>query len=243
MTIKTSERTLVKPANIPDNISDYCLDLCRIAALGYMSSPIMHDIGNALTVISGNSQIIQIKKNNQTIDQIQVRIETILDQITRIQNTTDRVGSFGARLSGVLKRIDPALPVNNALYALSRRFSLAGIGFETNIVKKRAVIFCDPSILEFIFIEFLSLFLKVPINDSNLKVDSSSDNNNFYVEAWLKPSKIEQKLFEHWDDPNLELKLFTPLAGLEGSGGSAKLFKNNESVGWCLTFAQYIDEE
>ncbi|MBT3231407.1 MAG: hypothetical protein HN356_01190 [Calditrichaeota bacterium] len=243
MTIKTSVRTLVKPANFSDNISDYCLGLSRIAALGYMSSTMMHDIGNALTVISGNSQIIQIKKNNQTVDQIQVRIETILDQINRIQNITDRVGSFGARLSGDFKKIDPTLPVTNAFYALSRRFSLAGIRNETNIVKKKAVIFCDPSILEFIFIEFLSLFLKVPVNEGNLTVVSSSDKNNFSVEAWLKPTEIEQKLFEHWDDPNLESNLFTPLAGLEGSRGGAKLFKNNEGVGWCLTFAQNIDEE
>jgi len=241
--IKSSERILVKQEKTPDNISDHCLRLSRISALGFMSSSMMHDIGNALTVISGNSQIIQIKGDNQTIDQIQSRIETILEQVVRIQNITDRVGSFGSRLSGVQKKIDPYYPLGNALYALSRKCSIAGIECESNNSKKLANIFCDPSIMEFIFLEFLLLFLKHPIDGSKLTVNSELDKGKFNIKAWFTSKSSMQKIFELWDNPNLESSLYAALIGLEECKGTVKLIKNTEGVGWLISISSSTNEE
>lgn len=240
---KFSERVLIKPDRIPKSTSNYCLGLSRVAALGHMSSSIMHDIGNALTVISGNSQIIQFKKDNQTIDQVQTRIETILGQLDRIQNMMDRVGSFGSRLVGGSENIDPAYHLNNALFAFSRRCSLAGIECNSNIIEGGSHIFYDPSLFEYIVLEFLSLFIKTPIEGSKLKIDATTKENAYNIEAWLEFKNLKHPIFDLWDDPKLEITLLASMLGLDKCGGEARLFKGSDRVGWRLSIPRNVNEE
>ncbi len=94
-----------------------CLTFGRLAALGLLSSAIMHDIRNALTVLSGNVQILLMKGDRADRIEIMQRLERAMAQIERIENQIGRADSFSRRTVGGVREFLPEPAVENAIFA------------------------------------------------------------------------------------------------------------------------------
>jgi len=237
------EFTPEPPKHLTTLISDYCTDLCRISALGYMSSAIMHDIGNALTVISGNVQIMQMKRDGLDTDDLNSRLNLIMDQISRIENTIGRVGSFGSRLTGKKAEVNPYQTLNNALFAFKRRTLLDGLDVEFPDEKKQLLLYYDPSILEFIFLEMLMLFINVLKGKGKLRINTAKSSEFWSVSAELEQPSTYADQIKFWKDEKLPDLLIGTLSALGIKGGNVTLYGDEIGVGWKLSFPVNKDQQ
>ncbi|MFH0765692.1 MAG: hypothetical protein V2A61_04655 [Calditrichota bacterium] len=155
---------------LPDGFKEYCLYYSRLAALGFMASAIMHEIGNAATVISGNAQIMIMKRGGSGPEDLLPRLERMMEQVDRIQAAMGRVGSFSSRVAGKEKNISPVSAVNNALYALKRRCNITGVTLTADLPSEERAVRCDPTLLEFILMELLSSFWRDEVKGGQLEV-------------------------------------------------------------------------
>lgn len=228
---------VLKPAvDLPEALADYMTELCRVSALGYMSSAIMHEIGNALTVISGNVQIIQLRGADLEKDDMLKRMSLMMNQIARIEGTIGRVGSFGARLSGQIKRIDPHLALNNALYAFRRRCLIEGPEIHLHSEPGTCAIPYDPSLLEYAILEMLSLFLKVSENKDVLSINANATAGGWTIEATLTPKTPPNGKAGLWESGAISQTAAGTLFALDRHGGTAVVFRKGEVLGWRLRF-------
>ncbi len=192
-------KNLLPPQDLPEWIEEYFLIFCRVTSLGYMSSSIMHEIGNAMTVISGNAQIMQIKKEAIEKDDIFKRIDLIMSQTDRIQAAIHKVGSFGGRTSGAITKMSPGRAVDNSLYAFEHRNDISNLSVEKEIMAEHGNVAVDPSVLEYIILELLSMFIFKTNVNGKLFIYSGSDENNWRLSADYSPSVDSSKVFESWE--------------------------------------------
>ncbi len=183
--------------SLPEDFENYCLHVSRLAALGASSSAIMHEIGNALTVISGNAQILLLKGERATPEDIATRHRRIQDYVERIQACIDRVGSFSERTAGTVKKISPLRAVRNALFAVERRCSNLDIKIDADLNQERGQITCDPTLLEFLLIELISFFTNKKAASGKLVVTTGSKRKNWTLAIRYYPPP-EKSLID-WD--------------------------------------------
>ena len=77
------------PANTQpgwQEIEDYWLKYARLTTLGLISSAIMHDTRNALTILSGNIQILLMKGESAGTPEIMERLEKSLHQQSKMRS-------------------------------------------------------------------------------------------------------------------------------------------------------------
>lgn len=235
---RKTEKLLSPPANIPDWVEDYLTSFCRVIALGYMSSAIIHEIGNALTVISGNSQIIQIKKAEMEREDILARIDRVVDQVFRIQGVLSRVGSLSSRLAGHKREIDPHISLDNVLYTFHRKCNLAGLELVTDILEDDYTVFFDQSLLEFVLLELFALFLPGFSHldcRGTINVAAGSDETQWKLESKLTIADKCQEIIERWESLEFERSLAVPLLIIDAVKGQVKVFNAGKSFGWRLT--------
>lgn len=219
-------------AYFPEEYKNYLMKYARVTALGYMSSAITHEIGNALTVISGNAQIIQLKDLDQTVEQILTRNEAVIDQISRTQQAINRVGSFGSRIRGKTYNFPPKKQVNNSIFAFQRSCALAGIKLSTEISDGGEDVYFDPSLLEFILLEFLYLYLNEPAEGSDLLINAWMENDQFVVKSELKLHEDQVSFPIYWENEERIIDLVGSLLVLEKFNCSAYLFIEGNTAGW-----------
>jgi len=237
------ERTLQPAVNIPEGFGDYIVNLCRVGALGYMSSAIMHEISNALTVISGNVQIIQLKNAGQEKKDILRRMPLIMDQIARIEATIARVGSFGARLNGKLKETDPIRALNNALYAFKKRCIFDGPEIRFAKQNETCTIQYDPSLIEYVLLEMFSLFLTVCNSKDHINIKSSVKEASWSVEADLTLEPPPSGKADFWSSEELPMLAAGTLFVLKKYGGEVTLRRSGNVLGWRLDVPLAVDHD
>ena len=221
---------LTPPKGLPEGLEEYCLNFSRLIALGVMSSAIMHEIGNALTVISGNAQIILYKKGDLKPDDILNRIQKVQDQVDRIQDTIQRVGSFSARAEGTMQNVSPESIIDNALYAFDKRCNLIGIAIERDIAPSSCDILCDSALLEFMILELLASFWggKAPIG--TLSARGENLETGWALTLAFRPHENVNAFQPSTQD----FTLLITLLALDKMKGELNFIKGKDSVGWKL---------
>lgn len=194
---ETVRRINGKPIPLPEGFRKYCMHISRLAALGASSSAIMHEIGNALTVISGNAQILLLKGKKVTPEDAATRHRRIQDHVERIQGAIDRVGSFSERAAGIQKKTTPLLSVKNALFAIERRCNNAGIKIETDLQNDQGQVVCDPTLLEFLIIELLYFFSDTNASSGRLVLFTDEECENWALTIRYYPPS--GKPLTEWD--------------------------------------------
>jgi len=157
---------------------EYFFSESRLAALGRMSSSVMHDIRNYLTVISSNVQLIQLKSAGIKPDDLNRRLDEMLHQIDLILIAMDRVGHFGARADGDAISTNPDAVVDCVIHALRRKTMRSRVVINRIPSGFTGTVPLDAGLLEFVFLEIVNRFLEttpkeVPISIRSQVTDRS----------------------------------------------------------------------
>lgn len=229
-----NEHKLTIPIEIPDRLRKFLIEICRMGSLGNISSAIMHDIGNALTVISGNSQLIQLKRGNIEFEEIHNKIDSILDQVTRVHNLIKRVGSFSGRSKENVNLLNPRSALDNVIFAIERKCSISDVEFVFTKGEFESAVKYDPSLLDYIFFESFVLFLQDFVKNGRLFVTEYLENGKWCVNAQFESDVFFNQLNDIWDPGDLDHRLIGVAVSLDEYGGSSTLFSDSNTLGWKI---------
>ena len=232
---KGDRRLLKPPTGWSPAFKQYLLKLCRISSLGYASSGVMHEMGNAMTVISGNAQIIQFKINDMTAEQTLERMDVILGQIARMLEAIENTGSMSIRVSGEPLTFDPAMALTAALYAFSRRCNLAQIEVaKPEPAANPAPIYADRYLLEYILFEAFDFFLWEDWTEASIHLAVSYDRPDWTLTTEIRSSQSAAVIDSLFERSDVEELLSGCLTGLESMNGGLELFRKPDVLGWNL---------
>ncbi len=227
------EERLYPPSDLPPRLVDYCVAFSRHAALGYSASAIMHEIGNALTVVSGHTQLMSLKRENLEIKDVLDRLDKMLVQINRIHSAIHRFGSFGARSAGGKQSSSPVTALENALFAMSRRCSLAGVEIERDIEVCDRTVNCDPTLLEFIILEMIALGIS-EMGSGTMHIATKGDELHWELVIRFIPLVDADAFISSLDFSDMPFNLTATLFALEHIGGELYSVVEDHSAGWRL---------
>jgi hypothetical protein len=143
------------PSNQPAlNTPDSPLELVRFAAVGLLSSAIMHEVRNAMTVISGNLQMLLAFQQTAEADR-NLKYEMMLEQAFRVEKALNRVESFSARIGGREQTADPVSAVRNALFMFHHYEPGYGYEIVTELRDSPKMVECEAMLLEFLVFQLL----------------------------------------------------------------------------------------
>lgn len=237
------ERTSLANETDFAGLEEYILTFARLASLGLQSSAIMHEVRNALTVLSGNVQILQMKGDRTTIEEVQQRLERMMAQIDRMEKSIGRVESFSRRTEGSARQVNPDTLIQNALFASS--FVLRGteqVKISEYASQTRKV--CgDPNLLELLVFEmFQHLFRQ--IREGSLKIESSDADPNWELLLELTSSQDVNFPIQHVSSPGIRLAELIAMR----LGGTLELTQETDRAScrlrlpWCAAAPDEADK-
>ena len=159
-------------------IEEYWLRYAGLATLGQLASAIMHDTRNALTILSGNLQILLMKGAKVEMSEVLDRIEKSLHQVERIESQINRAESFSRRARGTIENIAPNSVVENALFFVEHRINGLPRKVIANLRPSKKRLSCDIGLLEFAIGELIQLCLAAPI-EGDLLVSAGEHGRNW----------------------------------------------------------------
>jgi len=218
------------------SIEEYAVSFSRLASLGLLSSAIMHDVRNALTVLSGNIQILLLKIGRLEPDELRERLERIMPQIERIERIINRVESFSRRAEGATRTFDPLSAVRNALYEIGTD-NFDGQSLIENLPQLSKRIHCDSSLLEFVIVELMRQALP-RINVGELRIHSS--DHHPYWEFRLEWS---ESVDSGRTTAGADTGLMLCRVAMQRMGGELTPVSEPEMVGWRLLLPWRIELE
>ncbi len=226
---------LAIPFDISENLRRQVLKLCRLSALGRLSSAISHDTSNALTVISGNAQIIQLNIDNLDHNELLAWSDEILDQVERIQKTTRLAGSFSTRLTETIEEINPADSIKRSIFAIKRLCALHNIEIVFNPYIDLNTIRYDATILDFILLELCFYFLseKYSKNQIVFKLEDTKDVLKIKISLLIKHRQNEEKY--NFEKDTIQSDLLNVLIVLDSYGGHININKESNALTFELT--------
>ncbi|MDP8240889.1 MAG: hypothetical protein P9X24_17510 [Candidatus Hatepunaea meridiana] len=180
------ERRLELPSSLPDGLDGFYKKLARLAALGMSSGFIMHEIRNNLAIISAQSQLVMIKSNTLTPDDLNKRMEQVIDQINQILSTLNQAGSFTSRAKGEVSDICPETALKNAISTLQRRCEDRGIRVVSELNVTDKVISYDASLFDYLLMQLLEVFIPVEKTVAKLHLSASGSDEYWEIEMILK---------------------------------------------------------
>ena len=190
-----NERRLEVPARLPAGLEKFCRSHCRLVALGLVSGHVMHDIRNALAVVSGHAQIIQIKGDKVSHEDVIRRMEQIIEQVERILTTINQVGSFTSRASGNMADVAPDESLENAVQALERRLENAGLKVLKKWMEAPRTLRCDASLFDFVLLQLLECCIPDKRSDGELSILTSSGETGWELKLNLSSKADDDGLF------------------------------------------------
>jgi signal transduction histidine kinase len=228
------------PEILPEELKAYWMSITRIAAVGLLSSSIMHEIRNGLSVISGNIQILMMKSGKATPEEVDQYLHRMMTQMERIEQALARVESFSCRTGGVLSKVRPDKAIDNAIFATQRHGDMKGIQIQKQIEATDKTVLCDESLFEFVLMELLFNSFKNGEKDETLKLFSQDDGVNwrFRLECW-KTSGKPQTYKPRKDD----YAMITSILAAEKMGGEMKRLDEQTHGGWTFQMPWAENEE
>lgn len=200
-----------------------------------VTGAIVHDVRNALTVISGNAQIMVLKGERMGKGELVQRAEKTVGQIERIQEIIERVGSLSRRAEGAVADIPPDTAIDNAIYALQSRIEREGVTIERYRAEGDRILACDASLLEYALIELTSRCLPPDMTGGKLTVRSESGERFWKLEFLRHNGRAPSSPGEDWCDPNRSYTLLSAVMAVEDLGGELAALSDEGSFGWRLT--------
>jgi len=215
---------------------EYVLTFTRLASLGLLSSAILHDVRNALTILSGNIQILQMKGNSATAEEMLQRLERMIPQIKRMENTIGRVESFSLRAKGIAQTISPDALIDNALLTLAYLPDGANLTVNRDYNRQNKHLFGDPSLLEFIVLE---LFRQIhsQYRDSSIRIESSDRHPYWELRLGIASNQETQSNKQSADSPGIRI---SQLAANKADG-TLNSFDEAGWSGWRLLLPWSIE--
>jgi K+-sensing histidine kinase KdpD len=210
-------------------IEEYWLKNARLATLGLLSSAIMHDTRNALTILSGNIQILLMKGEEVETSEIKDRLEKSLLQVERIEAQIKRAESFTRRAAGTIQTIIPDSAVENALFFVEHHIKGLPRRVVTDLRPSRKRITCDIGLLEFAIGELIQLNFAEP-TDADLFISTGGNMKEWECrieQTATAPAAIDQDS----QPPSL---LFAARA-LSRMKGNIRRCSDKNRVGWRVT--------
>jgi len=228
------EKQLKLPSGLPHGLDVFCRDFARLAALGLISGYVMHDIRNALAVVSGHAQIIQIKGKRITHEDIARRMEQIIEQVERILTTINRVGSFTSRAKGDMAEVMPDNALINAVRALERRLENAGLKVVEECSFAERMIWCDASLFDFTLLQLLESCIPDRRCEGELKLKTSGGDRGWELRLNFRSTGDSDDLYSGFLKRAEGFGLVTVLLSLEPVKGELYLLSDPVDFGFRL---------
>ncbi len=230
-----TERRLKVPSSLPVGFDEFCRQSSRLAALGMVSSYLMHDIRNKLAVISGHTQIIQLKGEKLTLEDLSRRLALIMDSIGKILDSFDNVGSFAQRAAGVKSDITPEKSLEFVLSSQRRRLEDAGIRITDNTSDSGRTFSVDPSLLDYVFLKMIETFLPQERYKGELLLSSTGMKNAWKLNMYLIDEEDGKGLYSGFLNRAGDFGLVAALLAVETMQGELVLRTGPEDYGFRLT--------
>ena len=229
-----TERRLTSPGNLPVGLREFCLKFSRVASLGMVSSAIMHDFRNSLTVVSGNVQIILLKQGRLPQPEIVQRLGKVMKQIERITGSFDRVGSFSRRAAGEVTEVNPYAALDNAIFGLNREIDARQAVLTRSGDDTQGKIRCDASLFEFVLLELLSSCLEVMRPGGDLNVKTTEKDGWWELELRLPSDAGARSVHGKLNKRAESFSTVAMLLAVEEMGGELYLSSGDKADGWSL---------
>ena len=221
-------------ADLLPGIRDYCLRCSRLSALGMMSSLVMHDIRNSLTIIYSLIQLMQLTRGEIDREELDSRLAQMTVQIDHILNFINGVGRFGERSQGKAIIFSPDAALDLDLKALKRDMESAGLKVEYLRSECVREMRCDASLLDYVLLELLTYLLSQHSGSGDLIVQSSELPDAWKVRAHLQYTQDGDPTSEEDNEIANSFILMTVQWALEKLDGALELFPDRK--GWELSF-------
>ncbi|NQT33682.1 hypothetical protein HQ587_00720 [bacterium] len=231
---KQVEHRLELPESLPSGLDEFTQKLSRLAALGLISGFIMHEIRNVMAIISGNTQIIQIKGEKLGSQDTTHRLDQILEQIERIQNILNRIGGFTARAQGEIVEVQPDRTVINSISALDRMFENRGLKVTESLRENEKTILCDASLFDFLLLQLLETCIPKERSVGKIEVTSSSKAKKWEMKLILRPEENEEDFYSNFIERVSGFGLTAVLMALKAVKGELFLLSGPDDYGFRL---------
>ena len=93
----------------------------------------------------------------------------------------------------------------------------------------------DPSVLEYVILELLSLFANGTEINGELKIALANNESDWYLTADFTPAEDSTSILQSLQDAGSCTSLAASLLALNKFGGRVELSANDQTVGWKLT--------
>ena len=240
---QAGEQRLTIPDEIPPGLKSFCTHFARLVGLGLVSGHIMHDIRNSLAVVSGHAQIIQLKGEKVSGEDIVKRMDQIIDQVDKILDTINQVGSYTARAKGDKSEFSPDNALENAVHGLERRFENAGLHVKLQKSETSKNIWCDGSLSDFVLLQLLETCIPDKHTGGQVKISTNEDMSWWEAEIIISSQTDTEELRSKLIESSKGFDLVAVLIALEELNGVLYLLTDPEKYGFKLRIPWKVDEE
>ncbi|MBM3325419.1 MAG: hypothetical protein FJY65_00340 [Calditrichaeota bacterium] len=187
---------------------DYFVRFSGIAALGVLASAIMHDTRNALSIITGNAQLLQMKGASIDAEEYERRLELIVCQIERIERALGRVESFRMRAEGKDGQTTAIQALDNTIFALKSYRPDTSVTIEGRTDLPEYNLACPAGTAEFVLIESMLDLLRLKPEPPHLSIASDwNDSGLRLLIGLIQPSALNAADMDAESTPFHELWL------------------------------------
>lgn len=232
---RKEDHRLELPSSLPAGFTELCKQLSRSAALGMVSSYLMHDIRNKLAVISGYTQILLLKGEQFKWGDISGRLELIMESVEKILSTLDNIGSFAQREKGLKCEIEPDKSFAFILASQQRKLESAGIKINNNTTASNRTLLVDASLFDYMLIKMLETFIPDEYGECELNLSSADVENSWQLHIRLTETDDDGKQCSGFLNRARDLSLVAALLAVESMQGELVLDEGPDDYGFTLT--------
>ena len=232
---------LTIPDKLPAGLTGFCIRFARLVGLGMVSGHVMHDIRNSLAVVSGQAQIIQLKVDKMTGEDLVHRMDQIIDQVDKILAIINQVGSYSARAQGERTEIEPHKALTNAVHAMQRRFENAGLPIKMQESQPAKNIRCDGSLFDFVLLQALEACLPPGSAEGQVTVSAAADDAWWEAEINVSYKAENSELGAWFTERSRQFDLTAILIALREMRGELYLNTGADKCGYRLRIPYKTD--
>ncbi|MCF7811483.1 hypothetical protein K9N50_10900 [bacterium] len=216
------------------DFTEFSNKLARLASLGMLSAWLMHDFRNKLAVISGNIQIIQLKKTDISSEVLSDRLKIAMKMIAETLTLFNDIGNFSQRAAGIEMEVSTEKTINRALAILKRQFEQLGIHVKKNDSDPDCTFTCDVGLLDYVLISLIQILLPRNRTEGELTISSTLHENEWKMLVLMNIKGSNSNMFEEFRNKINDLEMQAIKAGIDELNGKLKVFQTPENIGFEL---------